>query len=44
MFGAFRDMDPQDTLSVRFHFGGNFDFDGYSVNCVGSGVELSCHI
>lgn len=34
-------MDPFDNLPVRFHLGGQFDFDGDSVNYVGGRVEMS---
>ena len=41
MPSATREMDPQDFLSVRFQFGGCFDFDGNVVHYVGGGVEMS---
>ena len=28
-------MCPLEVLPVRFHFGGEFDFDGYSLNSEG---------
>ncbi|KAL6654545.1 hypothetical protein ACP70R_008010 [Stipagrostis hirtigluma subsp. patula] len=34
-------MDPLDILPVRFHFGGEFDFDGNSLNYIRGRVELS---
>jgi hypothetical protein len=34
-------MDPLDILQVRFHFGGQFDYDGFAVNYVGGSVGMS---
>jgi alpha-galactosidase len=33
-------MDPLDILQVRFHFGGQFDYDGFAVNYVGGSVGM----
>lgn len=34
-------MDPLEVLTVRFHFGGKFDYDGHSLNYVHGRVGLS---
>jgi alpha-galactosidase len=34
-------MDPLEVVPVRFHFGGEFDFDGYSLNYVRGRIALS---
>ena len=34
-------MCPLEVLPVRFHFGGEFDFDGYSLNYVRGRNALS---
>ena len=31
----FRAMDPGDVLTIRFHVGGRFDYDGYNMNYIG---------
>jgi hypothetical protein len=33
-------MDPLDTLAVRFHLGGQFDFDGHDLHYIGGRVEM----
>ena len=34
-------MDLLDIFQVRFHFGGQFDYDGFTVNYVGGSVGMS---
>lgn len=34
-------MDPFEKLSIRFHLGGKFDYDGYSLHYVGGSVAIS---
>ena len=34
-------MEPLDSLPVRFHLGGQFDYDGYGLNYVGGAVAMS---
>jgi hypothetical protein len=36
-----RAMDLLDSIPVRFHFGGEFEFDGHSLNYVGGFVAMS---
>ncbi|TVU01737.1 hypothetical protein EJB05_27874, partial [Eragrostis curvula] len=38
-----RAMDPFEVIPVRFHFGGEIDYDGYSLNYNGGRTEM-CHI
>jgi hypothetical protein len=34
-------MDQLDTLAVRFHLRGQFDFDGHDLRYIGGRVEMS---
>ena len=34
-------MEPLDSLPVRFHLGGQFDYDEYGLNYVGGAVAMS---
>jgi len=34
-------METLDSLPVRFHLGGQFDYDGYGLNYVGGAVAMS---
>ena len=40
----FRAMDPGDVLTIRFHLGGRFDYDGYNVIYVGETSVGSSHL